>query len=152
MNIFVVETDPILAAQALCDKHIVKMPLETAQMLCAVHWLHDSEAPYRLTHKNHPCTKWAAYNNANYNWLVKHGIALCKEYTARYGRRHKCQDIIEWAKANKPKTLEHGQLTEQPQCMPDDCKSDSTVEAYRSYYRKHKQHIALWKRNKPVWF
>jgi hypothetical protein len=152
MNIFVVDNNPVIAAKALCDKHIVKMPLETAQMLCSVHWLHNSKAPYRLTHKNHPCTKWATYSNANYEWLVRHGIALCEEYTARYNRRHKCQDVVEWAKNNKPKTLKHGQLTEQPQCMPDDCKSDFVVEAYRNYYRKHKHHIASWKRNKPMWF
>jgi hypothetical protein len=152
MNIFVVENDPVLAAQVLCDKHIVKMPLETAQILCSAHWINQGTAPYRLTHKNHPCVKWAALNYGNYVWLVQHGLALCEEYTARYNRRHKCQDVIEWAKTNRPSCIVDGSLTPHPQCMHDDCKTDNTVEAYRNYYRKYKQHVATWKRNKPDWF
>ena len=36
MNIFVLDESPVTSAQMQCDKHIVKMPLETAQMLCSV--------------------------------------------------------------------------------------------------------------------
>ena len=36
MNIFVLDKDPIISAQMQCDKHIVKMPLESAQM-CVVY-------------------------------------------------------------------------------------------------------------------
>ena len=36
MNRFIIDHDPIQIAQSLCDKHVVKMPLEEAQMLSTV--------------------------------------------------------------------------------------------------------------------
>ena len=87
MNIFVVDYDPNKSAQDLCDKHVVKMILETAQMLCAAHPI--GTAPYKATHLKHPCTLWVARSIDNYEWLLTHGYALCREYTARYGKRHK---------------------------------------------------------------
>ena len=84
MNIFTVDHDPTVAAQQLCDKHVVKMPLETAQMLCSAFDPLDL-APYKRVHYNHPCTQWARQSEANFDWLVTHGLALCAEYTKRYG-------------------------------------------------------------------
>ena len=83
MNIFVVHQDPQIAAQMLCDKHVVKMILETAQMLCTVVSHTGAETPYRATHAKHPCTLWAAHSKANWEWLVAHGKAMCMEYTRR---------------------------------------------------------------------
>ena len=37
MNIFTVDSDPYIAASYLHDKHILKMPLETSQMLSTCH-------------------------------------------------------------------------------------------------------------------
>ena len=76
MNIFFVHKDPVIAAQSLCDKHVVKMVLETAQILCTA--IHNSsngdiKPPYRPTHKNHPCVKWAGLSGANFDWLYRHG-------------------------------------------------------------------------------
>ena len=76
------------------------MILESAQLLCGVFiiWLSQTyvNVPYKLSHKNHPCSIWARENISNYLWLCELGLELCKEYTYRYGRRHKSQDVIEW--------------------------------------------------------
>lgn len=88
MNIFVTDRDPYLAAQALDNRRLVKMVLETAQILSTVMWDTDDWGPYRPTHRNHPCTRWAGESLSNYAWLLEHFAALCTEYTHRYGRVH----------------------------------------------------------------
>jgi len=146
MNIFALDNDPIKAAQLHVDKHVVKMPLETAQMLSTI-----CGYPYRQTHKNHPCTVWARQTKGNYHWLVQLGFALCKEYSLRYSRRHKCKDVIEQLKT-APESIPDGERTPFPQAMPDECKQEDSVLAYREYYKRHKKHIASWKnRDMPEW-
>jgi hypothetical protein len=103
MNIFVLDWDVKKCATYHNDKHVVKMILETAQLLCGVHWSIGSEAPYKLSHKNHPCSVWVRQDLNNYLWLCELGLELCKEYSYRYGKRHKTQEIIEWCICNKPK-------------------------------------------------
>ena len=75
MNIFVLDKNPIRAAKMACDKHVVKMILESAQMLCSVQ--PEGTAPYKRSFYNHPCTKWVRESDANYDWLIEHGLALC---------------------------------------------------------------------------
>lgn len=97
MNIFVTSLCPTKSAQVLPDKHIVKMPLETCQMLSIVasdKWGHGygtlpkaDGTPYATqkgAFRNHPCTKWASESEENARWLLVHGFALCQEYAARY--------------------------------------------------------------------
>lgn len=152
MNIFFLDKNPRLCAEYHCNKHIVKMPLETAQLLCTVHWETGSEAPYRLVFKNHPCAKWTRQSLAHYRWLCILGLELCKEYTYRYEKIHKCQEILEWLTENEP-NLEDNGFTEPPQCMPDKCKKKSVVAGYRKYYQMEKAYFAEWKkRNIPKWF
>ena len=143
MNIFVLDTDPQQAATLHLDKHVVKMPLETAQMLCTINAEFGVEVPYKSTHKNHPCTLWAKTSKANYYWLVTLGMHLCKEYTYRYNKVHACQKIIE-ALRNCPASIPDGKLTSFAQAMPDDCKQDDAPKAYQMYYKQHKNHIAKW--------
>lgn len=146
MNIFVLDKNPYEAARLHLDKHVVKMPLETAQILSTI-----CGHPYRPTHKNHPCTVWARQSKGNYHWLVELGFALCKEYSLRYSKRHKCKDVIELLK-HAPDFIPDGERTPFAQAMPDDCKQEDAVLAYRAYYRKHKKHIASWKnRDVPEW-
>jgi hypothetical protein len=97
MNIFVTYPCPIKSAKYLDNKRVVKMCLETAQMLStAINELTNSQfAQYKSTHKNHPCNIWARKSFANWNWLVKHGLALCDEYQNRYNKEHKCKKVIE---------------------------------------------------------
>ena len=109
MNIFVTDPDPVASAQCLPDKHVVKMPLETCQMLSIVasdKWGHGfgtlpklDGTPYKTekgAFRNHPCTIWA---QTNFRWLIQHGLALCAEYTHRYDKTHSCQYTIEYADA-----------------------------------------------------
>ena len=158
MNIFVLDKSPILSAQMQCDKHIVKMPLETAQMLCSVFHRHGQgdKVPYKEAHKNHPCTLWAGDSADNFIWLWKHGMELCFEYTRRYNKIHKCQQVIMDLSKTDLGTLQYQdmEMTPHPQCMPDEYKCDDPVLAYRKYYVNDKKDIAKWERGRPIpnWF
>jgi hypothetical protein len=157
MNIFVLDENPKLAAQYHVNSHASKMCVEYAQLLCSVHHITKNDdnktIPYRLTHKNHPSSIWARECIENYIWLTDLANETCKEYSHRYGRRHKSQDVVDWAICNLPELKENGELTEFALAMPDECKVGSAVESYREYYRTHKAHIAKYtNRNKPEWF
>ena len=155
MNIFLLDTDTRKCAQYHCDKHVVKMILETAQLLCGVHHMTDQvtdQVPYKLSHKNHPCAIWSRESLSNYLYLCDLGLELCMEYTYRYGKRHKSQDVIEWCIVNKPNIMDKG-FTEPARAMPDEYKLPSVVESYRNYYIGEKSKIAVWKnRETPEWF
>jgi hypothetical protein len=155
MNIFVLDTDTKKCAQYHNDKHVVKMILETAQLLCGVHHVVESEReiPYKLSHKNHPSAIWARECVENYIWLCDLGLELCKEYTYRYGKRHKSQEVIEWCLVNKPTLKENNDITPFALAMPNECKIGNAVESYRNYYMVEKRRMASWKnRQTPEWF
>lgn len=152
MNIFYLSSNPAEAAQSHCDKHVVKMIVETAQLLSTAHWATGSKGPYRKTHINHPSAVWVRSSLANYRWLCQLGLELCYEYTRRYSRRHKSQDSLEWLSDNEPE-LPDAPFSDPPQCMPDDVKCDDTVTAYRTYYRRYKAHMAQWRHSdEPAWW
>lgn len=135
MNIFYLDTNPNTAAQLMCDRHVVKMILETAQLLSTAHYELDGASPaYKPTHRNHPSAVWARASAANYAWLYEHMIALGAEYTRRYGKTHKT--ILEHAVGLSavPSNIADDDYTHPPQCMPDDCKGVDTVAAYQAYY------------------
>lgn len=153
MNIFVLDKNPKKCAQYHNNAHCIKMVLETAQLLCGVHWVLGYQAPYKLTHKNHPSAIWVRECLENYIWLCDLGIELCEEYTYRYGKRHKSQAVIEWCLNNTPKLRENGEITEFALAMPEECKVGNAVESYRRYYIVEKYELAVWKnREKPEWF
>ena len=131
MNIFVLHADPQIAAQHHCDKHVVKMILETAQMLCSAQHRYGSPAPYKAAYVNHPCTKWAGDSKANYLWLVALGLALGKEYTERYGKIHKSIAVIQQV-ATPPDSMPDAGLTTFAQAMPEQYKDYDPVTAYRA--------------------
>lgn len=152
MNIFYLDSNPTLCAKYHNDKHVVKMILETAQLLCGVHWVIGKEAPYKLSHKNHPCSIWVRSSLENYLWLCELGLELCEEYTYRYGKKHKSQYIIEWCLYNKP-TIPDLPFFEPPKAMPDDYKVKDVTESYRNYYIGAKRYFCVWKnREVPKWF
>ena len=141
MNIFVTDPDPIKSAQCLPDKHIVKMPLETCQMLSIVasdKWGHGfgslpklDGTPYKTekgAFRNHPCTVWA---QDNYTWLILHGLALCTEYTHRYGKRHSCQSTI--AHCTQIFPLQDTDPVEFTRAMPDEFKHDTSIDTFTAY-------------------
>jgi len=155
MNIFVLDNDTKKCAVYHNDKHVVKMILEYAQLLCGAHHMTDSkyEIPYKLSHKNHPSAIWTRECIENYIWLCDLGLELCDEYTYRYGKRHKTQDVIEWALLHNPKIKTNNDITPFALAMPDECKIGDAVESYRTYYMVEKRTIANWKnREIPEWF
>jgi hypothetical protein len=90
MNIFVTNPCPIESAKFLDNKRVIKMILESAQMLStAMHMLNIPNAPYKKTHYNHPASVWTRTTKTNYLWLLEHFRALSQEYTIRYGKVHK---------------------------------------------------------------
>ena len=157
MNVFFLDADPVTAAQQQCDKHVVKMILETAQLLSTAHRVLDGDERadnnglYKATHKNHPSAVWARDNSSNYEWLWQHMSALMKEYTARYGKTHATERLTHslW---ELPRNITHDDFTPPPQCMPDQYKGDCTVSAYRDYYLGEKMAIAKWAHSEvPTW-
>ena len=152
MNIFILDYDVKKCAEYHVDKHVVKMILETAQLLCGVHWVSGGNSPYKLSHKNHPCAIWARESLTNYLYLCELGLELSREYTYRYGKKHKSQEIIEWCIDNKPNIVDKG-FTEPAKAMPDEYKVKSVVESYRNYYLGAKSGFASWKnRETPEWY
>jgi len=144
MNIFYLHEDPQKASEYQYDKHVVKMILESAQMLCTAHhhYGNGDNVPYKKAHYNHPSTVWARANKPQYFWLYNHMIALGEEYTKRYGKTHltitKCKDAL----LLHPHGMPDGFFTQPPQCMPDEYKTECSVDAYWNYYIGDKEHVA----------
>jgi hypothetical protein len=158
MNIFVVDNDPIVAAQMLCDSHVCKMILEGCQMLSTVHSLdtvHENKITlYKPCFHNHPCTIWARASKSNYYWLANHTFELTNEYSSRYyGKIHKSTDMAYWFTKNAPSNLPNTICTDFAQAMPEQYKNVDGVTAYRAYYLGEKAKFAKWKLgNEPMWF
>ena len=152
MNIFVTDSCPVQSARNLPDKHIVKMPLETCQMLAIIYsdWYYgvgklykQDGTPYRTEHgafRNHPCTQWAAANQYNLAWLILHGVALCDEYYQRYGKVHTCYDVICQAQyiyhASFPDyylSQASRKVVDFTRAMPESIKFDTTIETITAY-------------------
>lgn len=147
MNIFILDNDPKIAAEYLMDKHVVKMALETAQILSTI-----NDGPYKPTHQKHPCVLWAKEGTDNYKWLVEHGLAICKEYEYRYNKIHKCFDVIDLLQQPFSEIEIPIGKTPFKLCMPDEYKTDDPVQSYRNYY-KSKESFASWKiREQPLWW
>lgn len=175
MNIFYLDEDPQTAAIMHADKHVVKMILESAQLLSTAHryldgeqyielsknnrrlkrWrLHDERESilYKATHINHPCGVWVRENESNYAWLYSLFSFLADEYTYRYGKTHLTDTKLRIPLAFHPHNIPAGDITTPALAMPDYCKLDDPVESYRNYYLKEKSHILAWtKREKPHW-
>lgn len=157
MNIFFLHLNPSQCAKMHVDKHVVKMILESMQLLCSAHHMHPVEnyiPPYKLTHKNHPSSIWSRESIANYLWLVELTVELCKEYTYRYGKKHKCESYIYELKNNVP-DIKNKEFTTPRMAMPDMYKEkitdshdeniENVIEAYKHYYFFEKNHILKWK-------
>jgi hypothetical protein len=159
MNIFYLDTDPLLCAQYHNDRHCVKMVLESAQLLSTAHRLLDSQADletssfYAATHKNHPCAIWTRQSADNYEWLYYLFCALCDEYKLRYSKTHKTDLMLREPLRMIPTGLPWIGRTPPAQAMPEYVRAENPVRAYRNYYRLEKKHLASWKvRGKPYWW
>jgi len=153
MNIFRLDNSPYISATMAIDKHIVKMPLESCQLLhtalrqwgCTANWLYNPFNP------KHPSCIWVRESRSNFMWVVKHGKSLCDEYTVRYGKVHKCLSLIELAES-EALHIPEGPETKQLLAMPDQFRSDDAVHSYRMYYAGAKSKIATWKTFPPFWW
>lgn len=157
MNVFVCHQDPVLAAKYLCDRHVVKMVLESAQLLstvCAEKGL-DFEGRYKSTHKGHPCVI-AMKNDSNYlNWVSQHGFALAFEYSNRFHKIHKSLDVIHDAslvliqEKLMPGKFDLMEIESFPKAVFDEFKNLPVVEAYQKHLAK--KYLELWKPNEAKW-
>lgn len=144
MNIFYLHDDPFVSAQAMTNKHVCKMVIETAQLLSTAHHVLDNEQAqnkdklYKITHKNHPSAVWARQSKGNYEWLYSHFIALALEYAERFHKQHKTYKDLRDVLQPFPKNLPDGRKLQPPQAMPDIHKDSNSVQAYRRYYLNEK--------------
>lgn len=171
MNIFYLDADPIVAAQMMLDKHVVKMIVETAQLLSTAHRVLDGfekvenkyingsfpvryrkvkrwclsddrdNKLYQSTHVNHPSAIWCRQSSANYLWLYRHFVGLLIEYTYRYGKTHKCQSMMTDL-SRLPDNIDKGTFSQPPAAMDlSFVLSDDSIENYRNYYKHGKTHL-----------
>jgi len=147
MNIFVLDSNPLKAAKAIDCVRVPKMVVESAQMMASAlrRWgatdeqmpvAKTSGKPYKGGYAHHPCTIWAGDTFGNFSWLTDHAIALCVEYTSRFGKKHACDDAIchMWVLATKMNIDRNMSTTPFALAMPDEFKHENAVTAYRAYY------------------
>lgn len=172
MNIFVLDNDAATSARMMCDKHVIKMIVESCQLLSTAHHVLDGEELLVVSNKrkyksyictkknickatmiNHPCTIWARQTRANYLWLWRHAYALCKEYTHRYGKVHKMESMLMDELYDPPVNITKAKLTAFAQAMPEQYQHENAVVAYRSYYINEKSRFAAWNYSEePEWW
>lgn len=149
MNIFVLDTDTTRCARYHCDQHVIKMILESVQMMCTVLSKKGMVTPYKPTHPNHPCVRWVEDSYDNFVWLKKLAIALNTEYRYRFqrSRDHKSIAVL---KEISDHPYETRGLTDFVQAMPEKYRvPNDPVLAYRQFYLGEKMHFAKWTRRQP---
>eukprot|EP00009_Paramoeba_aestuarina_P003922 CAMPEP_0201523450 /NCGR_PEP_ID=MMETSP0161_2-20130828/19904_1 /ASSEMBLY_ACC=CAM_ASM_000251 /TAXON_ID=180227 /ORGANISM="Neoparamoeba aestuarina, Strain SoJaBio B1-5/56/2" /LENGTH=296 /DNA_ID=CAMNT_0047922565 /DNA_START=105 /DNA_END=995 /DNA_ORIENTATION=+ len=157
VNIFYLDDNLQVNCAYYADKHVVKMVIESCQLLsaiCRVHGQSEEEAPYGIHSLKHPCALWAGASLSNWRWLRELTLELNKEYMFRYNKSedHKSAAICKTLK--EPEGLIDVGITERPQSMPDEYKvKNDPVQAYRNYYIGEKQYFCKWtKRDVPEWY
>lgn len=181
MNIFILDEDPRIAASMHCDKHVPKMVLESAQMLSTAHRMLDGVETkrrsrsgktmskyfmlsdvrehhlYNAVHFNHPCTVWTRESTQNYLWHYELFIALCDEYTKRYGKLHLTDRSLREHLKPTPNNIPDIEMTpfrlamkSNPECMNE----SAPVESYRKFYMTKQERFKMeWKNAQtPYWF
>lgn len=146
MNIFVTDKCPIQSAKFLDDRRVIKMILESAQLLSTAMNFYGAKGPYKTTHLNHPCSIWVRSSRANYNWLYEHFMALISEYYQRYNKIHKCYDFHLDFYRNRFK-IPDNELTPFINCTTYK-NEKNTIKAYQLYL------MDKWNKDKiePTWY
>ena len=152
MNIFILDTDIKTCAQYHCDQHVVKMILESVQMLCTALNKKGFTTPYKSTHIKHPCVLWVEESFENFLWLKDLALELNTEYRFRYEKDSDHKSISVLSEITNC-SYENEGLTEFAQAMPDEYKvPGDAVKAYRQFYLGEKMKFAKWsKRSVPEW-
>lgn len=165
MNIFFIDKDPVVAAKAMTNKHVIKMILESAQLLSTAHRVLDgyestmvtkaghnkktyvlaiefyNNLLYKSTHVNHPSGIWVRESSSNYMWLYKHMMALGYEYEKRYNKKHKTIHELGSMLSIIPKNIKVGPMTPMRIAITNEkWHRDNPVDAYRAYYMGEKLH------------
>ena len=176
MNLFILDHDPVLAARDHCDKHLVKMIVEGAQILGSTVWVQNGvktkkqigetvpsywknfprtvdgiEKPYGIGFSNHPSSKWTRESFENWEWTVKLCMELSYEHERRWGKITSMRKIIDWFANNQPPLQRKG-MTPYYLAMPPEIKTDDPIHSYRLYYAGWKEHFASWKNKEPDWW
>lgn len=180
MNIFILDKNPLKAAQQHCDAHVVKMIVESGQMLSTAHRILDGKQEirasvsgktkqkywalsdqrevmlYRAVHVKHPCTLWTMKTKSNYNWHYRLFKALCDEFKFRYGKDHLTDKELSEYLLHCPKNIPSGNMTPFALAMGSnpECMFDDPVKSYRSFYKTKQERFKMtWKkRSIPAWF
>ena len=180
MNIFYLHADPVVCAEMHCDKHVVKMCIEYAQLLSTAHrvidgtpWtgktvngrsiqryfhpdLYMNDTLYKASHINHPSAVWARQTRENYLWLYDLWIATCNEYTHRYGKKHESERKLDMALLLPPMKLTETGFSEPPPAMkayPECIVEGDSIRSYRNFYWADKRKFAKWtNREEPRWW
>lgn len=150
MQLYVLDEDPEAAAKAACDRHVVKICTEAGQLLTAALHHKGVQTRWKPSHKHSGLAKWTR-NRSHATWVLRYGLALCAEYTARYGRVHKTEGYL--------RELDLAPLDDLPwegflQVVPEEFQGPDPVEAYRKYYRGERiRKFATWKGTAPpAWY
>lgn len=161
MNIFVSDEDPVLAAKNLDDRRLVKMVLETGQLLSSALYRLGCwhEHLYRPTHLNHPCTVWTSKSRGNFDWLVRHGHGLNDEYSRRFrygiGYHKSLRVIVGASETMKRCQLDVVDMTPFKNCTTVSDPDLTIVERYRQYLKLKWEAdgpLARWtKSSRPEW-
>ena len=168
MNIFYLDTDPVKSAELHCDKHVVKMIIEYAQLMSTAHRVLDGEeyvdrtannrrikrwrlsdqhmenVLYKASHINHPSNIWIRSSDSHYQFVYDMFVALCNEYTHRYGKTHLTEEKLKDILQHLPNNIASEDFVDPPQAMPDDVKTHDAIDAYQNYYRVYKKTFAKW--------
>lgn len=152
MNIFILHSDAKENAKLYSDKHIIKMILESTQILCTVSHLKGIDAPYKSTHENHPCVKWVLQSESHWDMLVNMVRGLNDEYKFRYNKtnNHKSFDVME--KLIKPK-FDRKEATGKFFAVVDEVKFlglVDTIKEYRKYYKYKFNTIKMTYKNRDI--
>ena len=152
MNIFYLDKNQTECAKAHYDTHVVKMILESAQLLSTAHHLLGGIGPYKKTHDNHPSAVWVRNNVSHYMWLYILMEELGKEYTHRFGKVHKTILDHSDALSEFPTNIKTVEWQDPPLAMPEHCQTTDAVEAYRNYYLTEKINLMRYtNRDAPWW-
>lgn len=178
MNMFGVAETQREIAEMQCDKHAVKMPVESGQMLSTAHRILEGtkelrpsvsgkrmvkyfkladrvkeKTLYKVAHAKHPCTLWTMETKENYKWHFKLWHEMLLEYLYRYKKMHKSWELFDYLET-PPAGIPDGPLTQLPLCMPEQYKCDDIIQSYRNFYMGEKAAFATWNKNRqqPEWF
>jgi len=171
VNFFHTDEDEQKCAEDACDQHVVKIPTEVLQAL--VQALRNSDCPdhvlplnksgsiHRGGYPHHPVTKWCAGARDNFNWAIRYGLALCHEYTFRYGKVHFCEAGLAHIHAKRLcRYIKRGKLRKPTRCfkehddLRDTNKWTDVFEAHREFYKRDKATFARWEKGRepPDWW